>query len=140
MRTVAGVVVSESLATVSIKPKIIIHNLPDAHCDPSLIKQVWINLISNAVKYSARKKQAIIEIGAKLTKEGTIYYVKDNGAGFDMKFSNKLFRPFHRLHSESDYEGTGIGLALSQKIISKHGGKIWVDAEVNKGAVFYFTL
>ncbi|MCW3126462.1 MAG: sensor hybrid histidine kinase [Bacteroidetes bacterium] len=120
--------------------RIIIHRVPDAYCDGSLVRQVWINLISNAIKYSANSRKPIVEIGADLSQVPAVYYVKDNGSGFDMKFACKLFKPFQRLHSGDAYEGTGIGLALSHRIVARHGGKIWTEAKVNEGAKFYFTL
>ena len=105
-----------------------------------MLKQVWFNLISNAIKYSSEKPEAHVEIGAKEDPGSSIYYVKDNGIGFDMKYSGKLFGVFQRLHRKDEYEGTGLGLALAKRIISKHGGKIWVEASVNNGATFYFSL
>ena len=114
--------------------------LPITLCDNSMIKQVWANLISNAIKYSAKKSDARIEIGATLINDQTTYYVKDNGAGFDMKNADKLFTAFQRLHDSRDFEGTGVGLALVNRIISKHGGKIWAEAKENEGATFYFSL
>lgn len=114
--------------------------LPEAKCDPHLIKQVWLNLISNAVKYSGKVEHPQIEIGYMEQKNGLAYYVKDNGAGFDMALASKLFHPFQRLHKRSDYEGTGVGLALSHVIVTKHGGDMWADAKPGKGATFFFHL
>jgi PAS domain S-box-containing protein len=115
--------------------------LPPAHGDHSAIRQVWVNLISNAVKYSKHKEKIIIEIGAQEAGDGNvIYYVKDNGVGFDMKYYDKLFGVFQRLHSEREFEGTGVGLAIVQRIVAKHGGKIWAEAKVNEGATFFFSL
>ena len=120
--------------------EIIVKPLEPALCDRSLIYRVWINLIHNGVKYSRNKEKPVVEIGT-IEKEGQpVYYVKDNGAGFDMKDADRLFSVFQRLHKESDFEGTGVGLALVNSIIKKHGGKIWVDAKVDEGATFYFTL
>lgn len=118
---------------------ICINDLPSADVDHTLIQQVWINLISNAVKYSGKKEKPEIEIGADKINNETVYYVKDNGTGFDMKYSDKLFGVFQRLHSPKEFEGTGVGLAIVQRIVSKHGGSIWADAKVNEGATFYFT-
>jgi len=117
-----------------------IHLLPDAPADKDLIRQVWENLISNAVKYTAREKEALVEIGAEEKAGALTYYVKDNGAGFDMHYADKLFTPFQRLHSRSDFEGTGIGLATAERIITKHNGKIWAEAAPDEGACFYFQL
>jgi light-regulated signal transduction histidine kinase (bacteriophytochrome) len=119
---------------------IIINNLAPAYCDPALVKQVWINLISNAIKYSGKKSNPIIELGSEIIAEETIYYIRDNGAGFDMKFAKNLFTVFKRLHDRADYDGMGVGLALAQRIIKMHEGRIWAESEVDKGATFYFTL
>lgn len=118
----------------------LVHPLPDINGDINLMRQVWINFISNAVKYSGKKEQPCIEIGS-LTQDGrTVFFIKDNGAGFDEQFGNKLFKVFQRLHSAEEFEGTGIGLAIVEKIISKHGGSVWAEGEVNKGACFYFSM
>jgi len=117
-----------------------IQNLPDLKGDINAIRQVWVNLISNAVKYSATKKQPQIEIGSFKSNGQTVLYIKDNGVGFDEKYKNKLFQVFQRLHSEQDFEGTGIGLAIIKKIISKHGGHVWAEGEKDKGACFSFSL
>ena len=114
--------------------------LPPAKGDQSLIKQVWINLISNAIKYSKNKNHAQIEIGAYEKGNQVIYYVKDNGAGFDMKYYDKLFGVFQRLHSQEEFEGTGIGLAIVQKIVSRHKGSVWAESVLNEGSTFYFSL
>jgi len=124
----------------SPKPEFIIKDLPLVKGDKVTIKQVWINLISNAIKYSKHKDKPVIEIGAEIKDNETIYYIKDNGAGFDMRYANNLFGVFQRLHSESEFEGTGVGLAIVQKIINKHGGKVWAVAKVDEGATFFFTL
>ncbi|MBS1619793.1 MAG: hybrid sensor histidine kinase/response regulator, partial [Bacteroidetes bacterium] len=121
-------------------PEIRINDLADAKCDPILMRQVWANLISNAVKYSRKKESPLIEIGTSHRNGMNTYYVKDNGAGFNMEFYDKLFAVFQRLHKVTEYEGTGVGLALVQRIITKHSGKVWADSEPEKGATFYFTL
>lgn len=108
--------------------------------DKALLKQVWINLITNACKYSRNQASPSIEIGSSKKNTETIYYVKDNGVGFDMKLYDKLFGVFQRLHHESEFEGTGVGLAIVQRIISRHGGKVWAEAKLNEGATFYFSL
>ena len=117
-----------------------VKNMQLTNCDPTLVKQVWINLISNAVKYSRKKEKPQIEIGSTGLNGHQTFYIKDNGAGFDMEHSEKLFGVFQRLHKVAEYEGTGVGLALVHRIITKHGGKIWADAKPNEGATFYFTL
>jgi light-regulated signal transduction histidine kinase (bacteriophytochrome) len=122
------------------KPEITFDNLPEANCDSVLMRQVFINLFSNAVKYSAHVKQPVIHVGAYTEPRRNVYYVKDNGAGFDMKFYHKLFGVFQRLHTQPEFKGTGIGLAIVQRIINRHGGTIWADAKLNEGATFYFSL
>lgn len=114
--------------------------LPPAFGDMAMIKQVWINLISNALKYSSKKEHAEIEIGFQKDRTETIYFVKDNGVGFDMQDAGRLFRPFHRLHSTRDYEGSGIGLAIVNRIIRRQGGRVWAEAEAGKGASLFFTM
>ena len=123
-----------------IPAKLTRNELRTAYGDRSLLKQVWINLISNAIKYSSKKEDPIIEIGMVEENNKHIYYVKDNGAGFDMLYTDKLFGVFQRLHTEADFAGTGVGLALVQRIVTRHEGKIWAEAAINKGATFYFTL
>jgi len=117
-----------------------IGGLLPAYADSTSIRQVWLNLISNAIKYSGLKEKAFIEIGSEIKDDEIIYHIKDNGAGFDMRYANKLFGVFQRLHSDEEFEGTGVGLALVQRIINKHGGRTWAEGEVDKGAIFYFTL
>lgn len=114
--------------------------LSKAEGDPNLIRQVWMNLISNAVKFSSHRKQAIISVTCKEEEDKLTYCIKDNGVGFNMKYVEKVFGVFQRLHSEKEFEGTGVGLALVQRIILRHGGKVWAEGEVDKGATFYFSL
>jgi PAS domain S-box-containing protein len=120
--------------------EITINKIPPISCDFNLIKQVWQNLISNALKYSAKSEIKKIEIGATDQENNVTYYVKDYGAGFDPKYADKLFGVFQRLHKADQFEGTGVGLAIVQRIVHKHGGKVWAESELNKGAVFYFSL
>ncbi len=119
-----------------------ISELPPVEADPSLLKQVYANLLSNALKYTRNRPHPKIEIGATSDdpKSETVYYVSDNGAGFDMKYAGKLFGVFQRLHRSEDFEGTGVGLATAQRIILRHGGRIWAEAEVDRGATFFFTM
>jgi light-regulated signal transduction histidine kinase (bacteriophytochrome) len=117
-----------------------INPLPPAFCDFKMIKSVWSNLIGNAIKFSNKKDLAIITIGAEENATEIIYYIKDNGAGFDMNYAAKLFTVFQRLHSKEDYDGTGIGLTIVNKIIERHGGRVWAEGKVGEGATFYFAL
>jgi len=114
--------------------------LPTVHADPNTIRQVWMNLLSNAVKYSATVQHAAIEIGSYAVSGKTVFFVKDNGVGFDTKYKEKLFKVFQRLHSAAEFEGTGVGLAIVEKIITKHEGSVWAEAEPGNGACFYFSL
>src|SRR5207237_1383102 len=116
-------------------------DLKSANCDPRLMHHVWVNLISNALKYSRKVQKPMIEAGIRNIDGQDVYYIKDNGVGFDsQKHADRLFKAFQRLHKSSEFEGTGIGLALVHRIIEKHGGKIWAESSVDKGATFYFTL
>jgi signal transduction histidine kinase len=117
-----------------------IDELPDGFADHVLIKQVWQNLIGNAVKYSGRNTKPVIQIGSDQGAGFRIYYVKDNGAGFDPAYKSRLFGVFQRLHTQREFPGSGIGLAIVQKIISRHGGKVWADGQVDQGATFFFSL
>ncbi|KMQ51206.1 Sensory box histidine kinase [Chitinispirillum alkaliphilum] len=108
--------------------------------DPNLLRIGLYNLLSNSWKYTAVKEKGVIEVGCVSKPDGKIFFIKDNGAGFDMKYSSKLFEPFKRLHSEKDFPGTGIGLPIVMRVIRKHGGKIWAEGVPGKGAVFYFSL
>ncbi|MGB8354697.1 MAG: ATP-binding protein [Chthoniobacteraceae bacterium] len=114
-------------------------DLPEYKGDAALLKQVWINLLSNALKYSRDSKPAVIEVGCNVEQGENVYFVRDNGAGFDMQYANKLFGVFQRLHRADEFEGTGVGLAIVQRIIHRHGGRIWADAAPGRGATFYFT-
>ena len=110
------------------------------HGDTRLLRIAMENLLDNAWKYTAHADPARIQVGVEDTIEGPIYYVRDNGVGFDMQYAGKLFAPFQRLHPDSEFPGTGIGLVTVQRIIARHGGRVWVDAKPNEGATFYFTL
>ena len=120
--------------------EITVDELPSCECDPKMIYQVWSNLIGNAVKYSRGRDPAIIRVGCEPDGRGVAYFVEDNGTGFDMRYRDKLFRVFQRLHRSEDIEGSGVGLAIVQSIVQRHGGRAWGVGEVNRGARFYFTL
>ena len=117
-----------------------IASLPRCEADPTLLKQVFVNLLSNALKYSRNRNPALIKVGWQKENDEPVYFVQDNGAGFDMAYAGKLFRVFQRLHTSDQFEGTGAGLAIVQRIIQRHGGRIWAEAAVDHGATFYFTL
>jgi light-regulated signal transduction histidine kinase (bacteriophytochrome) len=117
-----------------------IDSVPSGMADRSLIKQVLVNLLSNAIKFSRTRQVPVIEVSGYVAENENVYYVRDNGVGFDMQYYDKLFRIFQRLHSADDFEGTGIGLAIVQRIIRRHGGRVWAESEPGKGATFYFTL
>jgi signal transduction histidine kinase len=122
------------------KSEIIINPLPQVKGDSSMLRQVMQNLISNALKYSMKKDNPVVEIGAYKKNDEQVFYVKDNGAGFNMDYYDKLFGVFQRLHNGSDFEGTGVGLALVHRIVTKHNGKIWAEGKENEGATFYFSI
>jgi PAS domain S-box-containing protein len=132
----------DELITQKEKDKIVfkIEKMDKANVDNILIKQVWINLLSNSIKYSSKKENPEISIGSYIRDNMIIYFIKDNGVGFDMTYKHKLFGVFQRLHTEKEFEGNGVGLAIVQRIINRHGGKVWADGEVGKGATFYFSL
>ncbi|MCX6304153.1 MAG: response regulator [Bacteroidetes bacterium] len=121
-------------------PEIILGDIPDAGCDEKMMRQVFVNLLSNAIKYSGKKDKPVIEIGHSVINNESVYYVKDNGVGFDMKYYSKLFGVFHRLHSQNEFKGIGIGLSIVKEIIEKHGGRVWAEGIVDEGTTFYFSL
>jgi PAS domain S-box-containing protein len=133
------------------KVELSVAEMPDCQADPALLRQVYFNLLSNALKFTRRREPAIIEVGCTRDVESadttdiaqierTVYFVKDNGVGFDMQFANKLFGVFQRLHRAEEYEGTGVGLAIVHRIVARHGGRVWAHSELDKGATFYLTL
>ena len=117
-----------------------IGDLPACQADPRLLKQVYANLLGNALKFSQYRDPAVIRAGAERRDGATVYFVADNGAGFDMRYADKLFGVFQRLHRADEYEGTGVGLAIVQRIVHRHGGEVWAEAAPGEGATFFFTL
>jgi light-regulated signal transduction histidine kinase (bacteriophytochrome) len=120
--------------------RILFAPLPAADGDAVLVRQVWANLISNACKFSAGRADAVVQIGASERDGMATYWVRDQGVGFDMAYANKLFRPFERLHTEKEFEGIGIGLALVKRIVERHGGEVGAESAPGEGATFWFTL
>ncbi len=141
MESLAGNVVKDLSDEIKARSISVSRNpLPAAKGDMAMLRVVLVNLLSNAVKFTSKNEHPAIEIGCETKNGENVYFVKDNGAGFDMKYADKLFGVFHRLHSDKEFEGTGIGLATVKSIIQRHGGRIWAEGEVGKGACFYFTL
>ena len=137
---VKNVIVDLQVGMNDRRTKFIMHELPAAVGDANLLVQVFTNLISNAIKYSSLKKDPVVEIGTIMENEQQVYFIKDNGSGFDMQFYNKLFGVFQRLHDPSEFEGNGIGLSIVKQIIARHQGSVWAFSEPDHGATFYFTL
>ena len=140
-----GALTHEVLQDILTDPKngatqTLIGTLPAAMADSGLVRQVLFNLLANAFKFTRNRSQPLIEIGGRVEGEECVYFVKDNGAGFDMRQVEKLFGVFQRLHATREFEGTGIGLSIAHRIIERHGGRIWAQGEVDRGAVFHFTL
>src|SRR5438309_1733317 len=118
----------------------VMHTIHDARVDPTLFRQVWQNLLSNAMKFTGNRDKAKIEVSSTLDKNNVVYSIKDNGVGFNMEFAHKLFRVFERLHSADEFEGSGVGLAIVNRIVTRHGGKVWAEAKEGEGATFYVEL
>lgn len=134
-------VINESVAPDIVdKMSLKLDPLPEAYADQTSIKQVWANLISNAVKFSSKKEKMVIKISGHNEKGFNVYNINDNGVGYNPKYAHKLFGVFQRLHKSDDFEGNGVGLAIIQRIIHRHGGKVWADGEEGKGASFWFSL
>ena len=143
-KIVMTAIAREAIATVQVDAKreidFKVGVLPPAKGDPTMVLQILVNLVSNSVKFTALKEKAEIEIGCIVDRSPTVYYVKDNGVGFNMKYYSRLFGVFERLHRREEFDGTGIGLAIVQKIVQRHGGSVWAESVVDHGATFYFTL
>ncbi len=137
---VESVVTELGRDATGIAVETVIHPMPPVTGDPALLRQVLANVIANAFKFTGRRPHPRVEIGAQTERSEVVYYVKDNGVGFDMRYADKLFGVFQRLHRGDEFEGTGVGLALAQRIIQRHGGRIWAEGKVNEGATFFFTL
>jgi light-regulated signal transduction histidine kinase (bacteriophytochrome) len=138
---IVRLVLRDLLKDQSTRPvEVLIGELPPCLADPNLLKQVFVNLLSNAIKFTSKRESPCVEVGFKSEDGEQVYFVKDNGVGFDMRYVDKLFGVFQRLHRMDEFEGTGVGLATVQRLIHRHGGRIWAEAEVDKGATFYFTL
>jgi len=120
--------------------ELVVESLPDALGDAAMIRQVWVNLIANAVKFTLPKGSGIIRVGAVRSDGENVYHVKDNGVGFTAEYAGKAFGIFQRLHAESEFEGTGVGLAIVERIIVRHGGRVWAEGRTGEGAAFYFSL
>ncbi len=120
--------------------EVTIGDLPPCQADPILLTQVWTNLLSNAFKFTSKRAEPRIEVGSFREADETIYFVRDNGVGFDMEQANRLFQVFQRLHGEDEYPGTGVGLAIVERVVRRHGGRVWAEAEPDRGAAFFFTL
>lgn len=142
MKTMVNEIIQELVPDKNEQSKITwhVHPLPPVNADLSTIRQVWVNLISNAIKYSGKKDYPVIEIGSYFDNGKVVFYIKDNGVGFDEQYKHKLFKVFQRLHDPEEFEGTGVGLALVEKIVSKHGGNVWAEGFEDEGASFYFSL
>jgi signal transduction histidine kinase len=121
-------------------PELRLSALPPAKGDPSLLRQVWANLLSNSIKYTGKHAQPVIEVSGRTDGREHVYCVKDNGAGFDMRYYDKLFGIFQRLHNDEEFRGTGVGLAIVERVVSRHGGRVWAEGKVNEGASFFFSL
>lgn len=135
----------EVLAAVEVRPdlremQMSVKAMPQARCDGALLRQVWANLLSNAVKFSVARPGCRIEVGGYQIGHELVYFVRDNGVGFDMRYYHKLFGVFERLHTEEEFPGTGVGLAIVKRILSRHGGRVWAEGELDQGATFYFAL
>jgi light-regulated signal transduction histidine kinase (bacteriophytochrome) len=132
--------VFEELRPTDSKLRVVIEAIPRTKGDHAMMRQVFVNLVSNAIKFTRNRENAMIRVGSSIKGDEAVYYVQDNGAGFDMQYADKLFGVFQRLHAVNEFEGTGIGLAIVKRIITRHGGRVWAEGKVNEGATIYFAL
>ena len=142
MTELAREVYEEVRGAAPAERNIVLHmdTLLPACCDRATLRQVWVNLLSNAVKFTGKRAEAVIEVGSSRSGGEIAYWVKDNGAGFDMHQADKLFGVFQRFHTNEEFDGTGIGLAIVKRIVTRHGGRVWAESEVGKGTAMYFAL
>ncbi len=140
MEELALAVFAEQKTAAAKVPELVINPLPPARGDQVMLRQVWDNLLANACKFTQTREQPVIEVGGRSEEQESVYYVKDNGIGFEMEYAEKVFDSFRRLHTEEEFAGTGIGLALVRRIIDRHGGRVWAEGKVGEGATFYFSL
>jgi signal transduction histidine kinase len=140
MRRIVDDTLRELKSASGLLPRLMLGTLPPAQGDAMLVKQVWANLLANAIKFSSKRDQPQVEVGGYSDGAYNIYCVRDNGAGFDMRYYDKLFGVFQRLHSIEEFTGTGVGLAIVQRVVTRHGGRVWAEGKVNEGAAFYFSL
>ncbi len=141
MKPVVVALFEELVSTrVAEPPRLVLLDLPKAYGDPALLRQVWANLLANAVKFSSRREEAIVEVSGRREQGMTTYCIRDNGVGFDMAYYDKLFGVFQRLHGHAEFPGTGVGLAIVQRVVSRHGGRVWAEGAPDAGATFYFNL
>lgn len=140
MRNLVDEVMKELTKTTSHAARVLVGELPRIQADHQLLYQVMFNLLSNAIKYSAKQEKPVVEVFSQENGNDVVFSVKDNGAGFNMKYADKLFDVFQRLHSDKEFEGTGVGLAIVQRIVAKHGGSVWAEGKQDEGALFCFSL
>ena len=140
MKRLVAEVLEELQVAGGQRPRLVLGALPPAHGDTTLVKQAWVNLLANAIKFSARREQPVIEVSGREDGAESVYCVKDNGAGFDMRYYDKLFDVFQRLHGDEEFSGSGVGLAIVRRVVTRHGGRVWAEGKVNEGATFYFAL
>ena len=140
MERLAREVARELAAEKDPEPVVEVSALPQAEGDAGLLRQVWTNLIGNGLKYSGKRERPMVKIGGRVEGGESVFWVRDNGVGFDMRYAERLFVAFQRLHRAYDFLGTGVGLAIVQRVIARHGGRVWAEGRPGEGACFYFSL